>query len=94
MPKFCEPCGGKHQSPILINTNNLQQEVSQLKFVGSEQLPKCVNIMNIENCVRFVFEWPKESLQAPLVCGLPLPNRDSFIFAQMHFHWSDRDEFC
>ena len=93
MPKLCKPCPDKHQSPILINTNNLQQEVSQLKFVDIEKLPQCVNIMNIEDCVRFVFEWPKESLQPPSVCGLPLRKKDSYIFAQMHFHWSDRDEF-
>ena len=94
MPKLCKPCPDKNQSPVLINTNNLQHEVSQLKFFGIEQLPKCVRIMNVEDCVRFVFEWPKESVQPPSVCGFPLLNRDSYIFAQMHFHWSDRDEFC
>jgi len=94
MPKLCDPCAGKHQSPILINTNNLQHEVSQLKFVDIEQLPKCVRIMNVEDCVRFVFEWPKESVEPPSVCGLPFQNKDSYIFAQMHFHWSGRDEFC
>ena len=93
MPKLCEPYAGEHQSPILINTNNLQQKISQLKFVDIEKLPQCVNIMNVEDCVRFVFEWPKESLQPPSVCGLPLRKKDSYIFAQMHFHWSDRDEF-
>jgi len=92
-PKLCTQCAGKHQSPVVIYTDNLQHEFSHLKFFGIAKVPKCVYIMNIEDCVRFVFKWPKKSLQPPSVCGIPLPNKDSFIFAQMHFHWSDRDEF-
>lgn len=78
-------CGGKFQSPILLNTSSalFVRNKRPLQLVGQTNLPQGIRLQNDGHSAKFTYIWNQG--ERPYIRGGPL--RTKYYFEQFHFHW-------
>ncbi|XP_058812796.1 carbonic anhydrase 7-like [Topomyia yanbarensis] len=90
MDRYNDMCNGMKQSPIpLLSAGSLPPAgIQPLEFLGYEQDPIHVSVINDGHTVVFMFQYPYT--QHIIAQGGPLRGR--FRFASLHFHWGASSE--
>uniref|UniRef100_A0A182LXM6 Alpha-carbonic anhydrase domain-containing protein n=1 Tax=Anopheles culicifacies TaxID=139723 RepID=A0A182LXM6_9DIPT len=78
-------CGGRYQSPILLNTSNAQLVTRKrpLRLDGQTNLPQSILLQNDGHSAKFTYNW--RNGDRPVLRGGPLKTK--YLFEQFHFHW-------
>ncbi|XP_062535651.1 carbonic anhydrase 2-like isoform X2 [Armigeres subalbatus] len=78
-------CGGKYQSPILLNTSSALyvRNKRPLQLVGQTNLPQSIRLQNDGHSAKFTYVW--RNGERPYLRGGPLKTK--YYFEQFHFHW-------
>lgn len=78
-------CGGRYQSPILLNTSSalLVNRKRPLRLDGQTNLPQTILLQNDGHSAKFTYNW--RNGDRPVLHGGPL--RTKYLFDQFHFHW-------
>ncbi|XP_035891485.1 carbonic anhydrase 13-like [Anopheles stephensi] len=78
-------CGGRYQSPILLNTSSAQlvSRKRPLRLDGQTNLPQTILLQNDGHSAKFTYNW--RNGDRPVLRGGPLKTK--YLFDQFHFHW-------
>ncbi|XP_053681332.1 carbonic anhydrase 13-like [Anopheles nili] len=78
-------CGGRYQSPILLNTSSarLVSRKRPLRLDGQTNLPQSILLQNDGHSAKFTYNW--RNGDRPVLRGGPLKTK--YLFEQFHFHW-------
>ncbi|XP_312598.5 carbonic anhydrase 13 [Anopheles gambiae] len=79
-------CGGRYQSPILLNTSSalLVNRKRPLRLDGQTNLPQTILLQNDGHSAKFTYNW-RTGADRPVLRGGPLKTK--YLFDQFHFHW-------
>ncbi|KFB38205.1 AGAP002359-PA-like protein [Anopheles sinensis] len=79
-------CGGRYQSPILLNTSSahLVSRKRPLRLDGQTNLPDTILLQNDGHSAKFTYRW-RIGADRPVLRGGPLKTK--YLFDQFHFHW-------
>lgn len=79
------------QSPIAISTRDsiIEENMKPLEFHGHWKREGNATLLNTGKTAKVSLRG--RSIQ-PYITGGPLESDERYIFEQMHFHWSRRDE--
>ncbi|KXJ71698.1 carbonic anhydrase 2-like [Aedes albopictus] len=83
--KIAPQCGGKYQSPIMLNTSSalFVRNKRPLQLVGQTNLPQSIRLQNDGHSAKFTYNW--RNGERPYLRGGPLKTK--YFFEQFHFHW-------
>lgn len=83
--KIAPQCGGKFQSPIMLNTSSALyvRNKRPLQLVGQTNLPQSIRLQNDGHSAKFTYVW--RNGERPYLRGGPLKTK--YYFEQFHFHW-------
>ncbi|XP_058059546.1 carbonic anhydrase 13-like [Anopheles bellator] len=78
-------CGGRYQSPILLNTSSavLVNRKRPLRLNGQTNVPQSILLQNDGHSAKFTYNW--RDGDRPSLSGGPL--KTNYLFQQFHFHW-------
>lgn len=82
-------CGGKYQSPIMLNTSSAlyARNKRPLQLIGQTNLPQAIELQNDGHSAKFTYVWNEGD--RPYIRGGPLKTK--YYFQQFHFHWGSND---
>lgn len=83
--KIAPQCGGKYQSPIMLNTSSalFVRNKRPLQLIGQTNLPQSIRLQNDGHSAKFTYVW--RNGERPYIRGGPLKTK--YYFEQFHFHW-------
>lgn len=83
--KIAPQCGGKFQSPIMLNTSSALyvRNKRPLQLIGQTNLPQSIKLQNDGHSAKFTYVW--RNGERPYLRGGPLKTK--YYFEQFHFHW-------
>lgn len=87
--KLVPQCGGKYQSPILLNTSSALNVRNKrpLQLLGQTNLPQSIRLQNDGHSAKFTYNW--RNGERPYLRGGPLKTK--YNFEQFHFHWGSNN---
>lgn len=87
--RIAPACGGRYQSPILLNTSSalFVKNKRPLQLIGQTNLPQAIQLQNDGHSAKFTYVWSED--ERPFIRGGPLKTR--YYFEQFHFHWGSNN---